>query len=226
MSRPAHEAPHEALTERELVILRLLADGMSNRDIAESLWLSVNTVKWHTQRLFDKLHVRRRTQAIAAGRTLALLEGDTRSGSRAERSRLPAQASSFIGRERELGEVRALLRRSQVRLATLTGPAGAGKTRLSLQAAVDLLDEYEHGVHFVALAPITDPDLVLPTIASALKVKEIPGQTLLASLSEYLHDKAMLLVLDNFEQVVQAAPAISALLSAAPRLKIMVSSRE
>jgi predicted ATPase/class 3 adenylate cyclase len=144
----------------------------------------------------------------------------------AKLTNLPAQPMPFIGRERELTAVLGLLRHANVRLVTLTGPGGTGKTRLSLQAAADLLDEYEHGVYFVPLATITDPDLVIPTIAGIFNLKEAGGVPIDALLKQYLAEKHLLLVLDNLEQVVTAAPKIAELLAAAPRLKILTSSRE
>jgi predicted ATPase/class 3 adenylate cyclase len=139
---------------------------------------------------------------------------------------LPAQMTAFVGRDREIAALLGLLRNPDVRLVTLTGAGGTGKTRLSLQVAADLLDEYEHGVWFVELASITDPELVLPTLASALKVKESAKASIEQTLHEYLHERQLLLVIDNFEQVVSAAPVISKLLAAAPKVKVLISSRE
>lgn len=137
---------------------------------------------------------------------------------------LPTQLTSFIGREREIAEVKRLL--STARLLTLTGPGGTGKTRLGLQVAADLLEDFEGGVFFVPLAPISDPGLVVSTIAQTLRVRETGGQPLLKSLQEYLQDKSMLLLLDNFEQVISAAPVVAELLVACPKLKVLVTSRE
>jgi len=139
---------------------------------------------------------------------------------------LPLQLTSFVGREREIAEVKRLLRVS--RLLTLTGAGGSGKTRLALQIAADMLDElgaYKHGVHFVSLASIRDPGLLISAIAQTLDVRESPGQPLEASLKAYLHDKHLLLLLDNFEQIVAAAPQVVDLLKAAPDLKVLVTSR-
>ena len=139
---------------------------------------------------------------------------------------LPAQMTPFIGREREIVAVLGLLRNPDVRLVTLTGPGGTGKTRLSMQIAADLLDEFEHGVWFVELASISNPELVLPTIATVLKIKETAGTSIEQTLHGHLSERNLLLVIDNFEQVVSAAPAIGKLLSAAPKVKVLASSRE
>ena len=139
---------------------------------------------------------------------------------------LPTQLTPFIGREREIAAVLGLLRMPEVHLVTLTGPGGIGKTRLSLQIAADLLDEYRDGVWFVELASVTDPELVLPTIASTFKVKESAETTIEQALHDHLRKRELLLVLDNFEQVVSAAPKITQLLNAASKINIVVSSRE
>ena len=139
---------------------------------------------------------------------------------------LPAQPTSFVGRERETAAILALMRDPRVRLVTLTGPGGTGKTRLSLQVAVDLLDEYEHGVWYIELAPITDPALVLRAIATTLGIKEAREKSLEKLVNDYIQTRQILLVIDNLEQVVSAASIFSDLLAIAPRLKILASSRE
>jgi predicted ATPase/class 3 adenylate cyclase/Tfp pilus assembly protein PilF len=140
---------------------------------------------------------------------------------------LPRQATPLVGREKQIAEVVTLLRRSDVSLVTLTGPAGTGKTRLSLQVGAQMLKDYEDGVWFVELATISPEDhrLVPSTIAETLGVREAPGQAVIDTLKDYLRDKQMLLVVDNFEQVIPAAPQVSSLLKAAPQLKVLVSSR-
>jgi predicted ATPase len=138
---------------------------------------------------------------------------------------LPAQTTPLVGRENEMAAARGLLQQEGVRLLTLTGPGGTGKTRLGLQVAADLLDEFPNGVFFVDLAPIRDPGLVVSAIAKTLGVRETGGQPLIESLKSYVREKQLLLVLDNFEQVLEAAWLVADLLRAAPRLKGLVTSR-
>jgi predicted ATPase/class 3 adenylate cyclase len=144
----------------------------------------------------------------------------------ARRTNLPAQPTALIGREREVGAACTLLRRADARLVTLTGPGGIGKTRLGLQVAAELVEDFMHGVYFVDLAPIGDPHLVTGAIASTLGVREMAGWGLLQSLKDYLRDKRILLLLDNFEHVLEAAPLIAELLAAAAPLKLLATSRE
>jgi predicted ATPase/class 3 adenylate cyclase/DNA-binding CsgD family transcriptional regulator len=139
---------------------------------------------------------------------------------------LPVQPTPFLGREHEVAALRDLLHREEVRLVTLTGPGGTGKTRLGLQVAADLSDRFKSGVFFVNLAPISDPALVLPTIAEALVIREESSRALLEQLTEHLQQLPLLLLLDNFEQVVSAAEQMATLLMACPRLKVLVTSRE
>jgi predicted ATPase/DNA-binding CsgD family transcriptional regulator len=139
---------------------------------------------------------------------------------------LPVQPTPFIGREQEVRAVQHLLERDGVCLLTLTGPGGSGKTRVALQVAAELSEGFPDGVLFVNLAPISDPALVVPTIAQTLDVKEVAGHLLLDLVIAFLREKQVLLLLDNFEQVVSAAEQIAALLAACPQLKVLVTSRE
>jgi len=141
-------------------------------------------------------------------------------------SNLPAPLTSLVGRADDIDAVCDLLREPGVRLLTLSGPPGTGKTRLGIAIAEKLAPEFSDGVHFVALAPITDATLVASAIAQTLGVPETGKNEIVAALREFLRAKNLLLVLDNFEQVVAAAPLITDLLTAAPRVKALVTSRE
>jgi predicted ATPase len=131
---------------------------------------------------------------------------------------LPVPSTPFLGREQELTEVLGLLSQEDVRLLTLTGPGGTGKTRLGLQAAGGLADRYRHGVWWVPLAALRDPALVLATAGQALGAKD--------GLAEHIADKSLLLLFDNFEQVVAAAADLATLLASCPNLDLLVTSRE
>src|SRR5215207_4006207 len=131
----------------------------------------------------------------------------------ARSTNLPAPLTPLVGREHEVASLVDLLRQDEIRLLTLTGPGGVGKTRLALQAATNLVDAFSDGIWFVDLAPITNPDLVVSAIAQAFPFRETGTEPLLAQLAVFLRDKRLLLVLDNFEQVVDAAPLVADLLS-------------
>src|SRR6185503_10486469 len=153
--------------------------------------------------------------------------------SNVRRNNLPVQPTSFIGRQAEVTAVKDLLMRD-VRLVTLTGPGGVGKTSLALQVAHELSDtrptgslqEFADGIFFISLAPISDPTLIIPTIAQILGVTESPNRLLLDTLKDFLRNKKTLLLLDNFEQIVSAAPLLSELLSDGAELRMLVTSRE
>ena len=136
---------------------------------------------------------------------------------------LPTQLTTFVGREEELAKGRDLLRHT--RLLTLTGPGGTGKTRFSLQLAANAMDDFAGGIYFVPCADVTDPRLVPSTIAHSLRIAESPGRPPLDAIADNLAGKKVLLVLDNLEQVVDAAPDLSTLLRSLPQLSMIATSR-
>ncbi|HLZ56132.1 MAG TPA: protein kinase [Ktedonosporobacter sp.] len=138
---------------------------------------------------------------------------------------MPVQPTLLIGREQEVAAVRHLLLTEEVRLVTLTGPGGVGKTRLGLQVATECAGSFADGVFFVNLASVSDPNLVVPTIAQTLGIQEVVGQPLPERLKEYLQGQQVLLLLDNFEQVVSGAIQVANLLAACQKLKVLVTSR-
>src|SRR3989440_6836786 len=187
-----------------------LPEGVSLRDLGEH----------HLKDLEQAVHL---YQAVIAGLPAdfpPLRTHDRRSDT------LPVQLTPLIGREHEVTAVVRLLRREKVRLVTFTGPGGTGKTRLALQVAAELRDVFVGGVIFVSLASLNDPMLVIPTIARALGIRDNMGQPVFARLVEVLQQKQVLLLLDNFEQVVEAAPQVADLLTSCPELKLLVTSRE
>ena len=211
------------------------AAGLTQEDLAERARLSVDTIsllergehrrphRYTMQSLADALGLSQpdRIRFEMAARMPAV-RADTR-GTRS--TDLPSQLTPFIGRERELEEARQRLLHPDVRLLTLTGPGGVGKTRLGLEVAGRVLDQFADGVCFVALTSVGDPALVLSTIAQALQVKQGAGQSVAEALEQYLRERQLLLVLDNFERLLEAGPPLVQLLAACLRLKVLVTSR-
>jgi predicted ATPase/DNA-binding CsgD family transcriptional regulator len=218
----------DGLSEREVEIVRLLDESLSDREIADRLVMTVNTIKWYNRQIYSKLGVGSRIQAITRARSLGLLDsgeaGESTSRPTPPRHNLPVETTRFIGRKREVADIRRLV--YTARLLTLTGPPGTGKTRLSIHVAWELTPSFPDGVYLVSLAPINDPALVGNAIAGAVDVAETPGQPVLETLKRALSDRQMLLVIDNFEHLLPAAPLISELLAATTRLRVLATSRE
>ncbi|MHB8625810.1 MAG: ATP-binding protein [Aggregatilineales bacterium] len=217
----------DQLTQRELEILGLIVEGLSNAEIAQKLFLSSATVKVHTRHIYGKLGVNSRTQAVAATRVSGLLDGTSAT---VELStplhNLPHQPTPFIGRTTELAAIARRLEDPACRLLTVVGPGGIGKTRLALQAAKQQFAAFAQGVYFVSLAPLNAPEAVVSTIAEAIRFSFYPGGEPRQQLLDFLRARQLLLVLDNFEHLLTAASLVVDILEAAPRVRILVTSRE
>ncbi|CAN5480562.1 LuxR family transcriptional regulator [soil metagenome] len=139
---------------------------------------------------------------------------------------LPPRLAPLIGRERELASLAELFSSPETTVVTIVGPGGTGKTSVAAALGAQVLSSFPDGVFFVDLSPLNDAALVIPALAQALSLKEAPGRTLQQSLTEHLSSKDMLVILDNFEHVIEAAPEVSSLLTGAPGLRVVVTSRE
>jgi predicted ATPase/DNA-binding SARP family transcriptional activator len=140
-------------------------------------------------------------------------------------SNIPAPLTPLVGRRLELAALTSLIRSREARLLTLTGPGGTGKTRLALGSAWELISDFRDGVFFVDLAPLADPELVAAQVLGSLEVDEQPGRPVVETLKQALRDRQLLLLLDNFEGMIEAGPLVTELLAAAPELKALVTSR-
>lgn len=221
---------YEDLSKRAVEVLHLLAEGMTDREIAARLVMTINTVKWYNRQIYSILGVGSRTQAIACARERGILKDEVMTTPVMQiiphrtRNNLPVETTHFIGRKHEMKVIKHLL--NTARLLTLVGTPGTGKTRLARQVAREVLEVFRHGVYFVQLEAIDDPALVIKVIAHTVGVNEVPGQTLMETLKLSLCESRVLLILDNFEHLLAAAPQISELLSVAPHLKVLATSRE
>lgn len=228
----------DALNERELEILQLLDDGLTDREIAHKLTLALATVKWYNRQIYGKLGVSSRAQAVAHARRLHLLNhipdisdiaGSDKTQSQAASTgdysvhHLPAQTTALIGREHEIAEIQHLLLTS--RLLTLTGSPGTGKTRLAFQVAAIVAPQFRDGVYCIPLAPLTDTARLINAIAEAFSIEEVISEPLIQTLKQHLSLKHVLLILDNFEHLLEGASLVSELLANVPQLKILVTSR-
>ena len=219
----AEEVYADDLTWREQEVLILLSERLTNREIAERLHLVEGTVKDYVGKILSKLYVKNRREAVERAKSLGLLDGDRRTVV-SPPTNLPAEPTPFVGRRDELVEIMRQL--GGTRLLTLTGPGGIGKTRLALRTAAEIADEFEHGCFFVALAPLRSVEHLIQTIAEGLKFPLATHEDPQRQLHRYLRRKQLLLVMDNFEHLLEGAVIVSEILQAAPAVKILATSRE
>ena len=235
------ESRIEPLSKREKEILSLICEGLSNHEIAQKLFLSDNTIKWYNKQIYSKLGVNSRTQAISLARNSSLLVASTILADEEEihpQHNLPIQLTSFFGREKEIVRIKELLSpinlpknsnesHSRVRLLTLTGPGGVGKTRLAIKAGYGLVELYPNGIWLVELASLADPELVPHTIMTIFSLPEDSKRTPVMVLADYFRGKSALLILDNCEHLIDACTRlVDELLKQCPQLSVITTSRE
>lgn len=214
----------EKLTPREQETLAMIASGATNSEIADSMVISVHTVKEHLKRIYGKLDVRNRTSAVARARLLGLL--DT-AATPVRVHNLPHLKTPLFGRDDELAALAGWLSDDQTRLITVRGPGGIGKTHLAIEAARANLDHFPDGVFLTQLAAIQSAEQLEKAILASID-ESFAGDASTGTLAEILHDKSVLVVLDNMETAVEAArkKVLEALLYATPNVKILATSRE
>jgi predicted ATPase/DNA-binding CsgD family transcriptional regulator len=216
----------EPLTGRESDVLACLADGLSNSEIAERLFLSPSTVKWYVRQLNSKLDTANRDEIVERARTTGLLDAPQDDFAPIKHN-LPYQTTPFIGRDAELDELAHILKSPEVRLVTILAPGGMGKTRLALEAAEQQLYNFLNGVFFVPLQPLEEVEQIVPVIAQHTGFQFAQDErSLKQQILDYLRGKKLLLVVDNWEHLLDGAPLISEIIQAAPEVKVLATSRE
>lgn len=212
------------LSRREREVAGLVAEGLTNRQIAERLFIAERTAEGHVEQIRNKLGFTSRSQIaawVAASPEVGL--GPPASGKR--RSNLPTPRGELLGREQEVSELGELVSRRRG-VVTLTGPGGIGKTRLALAVAAGLHDEFADGVWFVDMAPLRDPDHIASSVARALGLKPQADRPLISTIAYSLTDRSVLVVIDNFEHLVEAGSVLTEILRGSPDSAMIVTSRE
>ena len=229
LSSLSNVSPIEPITEREREILTLLAEQRTNKEIATSLHLALSTVKWYTRQVFNKLAVTNRREAVERATALGILDSAAQPSIP---NNLPAPPTPFVGRKEELEEIIRRISGDEARLVTLHGPGGSGKTRLAIQAASMLMEseksKFSNGVWFISLAPLQDFDSILQAIASATGYPFFDREREpLRQLLDYLRQRHLLLILDNFEHLISAESTnlVTQIISQAANVKILLTSR-
>jgi predicted ATPase/DNA-binding CsgD family transcriptional regulator len=217
----------EPLTEREREILACLVSGLSNGEIAHRMHLAVRTVKWYNSQIYGKLGVSSRGEAVAQAHLLGLLDAPDHGQAVAQpRHNLPIQTTPFIGRQQEVSDLTRLMAEPETRLITILAPGGMGKTRLAQIVAEHQLCFFADGVFFVSLAPLSAASAIVTTIAESIGFSFYGDNPPSQQLIDFLQDRWLLLVLDNFEHVLNGASLVADILKAAPKVRILATSRE
>jgi predicted ATPase/DNA-binding CsgD family transcriptional regulator len=217
------------LNEREIEIIALLAEGLANKEIAERLFLAPNTVKWYIKQINSKLDTSNRDEIVQAAQNRKLLnrEAEAKPQYKRPKTNLPRQSSPFVGRDAELDELHSILEKPDLRLITILAQGGMGKTRLALEAAEQQKERFRDGVFFVGLQALSDTEQIIPAFAESLSYYfQSDARSQKEQILDFLAHKEMLLVTDNWEHLLDGVSLLNELLEAAPKLKILATSRE
>ena len=223
-------SPLDDFKERELEIINLMAKGLSNQDIADQLFITKGTVRWYNKQIYSKLGTSRRTEAIALARDMGLIDVDdgqtTNETTKLIQHKLPVTTGPFIGREQEISNLTHLLQKPNIRLLSIVATGGMGKSRLSLELGHLVKSDYQHGVAFIDLTAIRNPDDLTKFALATLGLNVENNQTPKETLFNYCREKELLLIFDNFEHILSNTSLLSDILESAPKVKIIVTSRE
>lgn len=215
------------ITEREIEVIGLLAEGLTNSEIADRLFLSKNTIKWYVQQLNQKLFTAGREEIVQEAIRLGLIGSTSENIGGSLRTNLPYQTTPFVGRETELTQLQEILDDATNRLVTILAPGGMGKTRVALEFAQQQLTGQADGVYYVPLQSIQHPSEIITSIADNIDFRaNAQNDDLKPQLFQFLSRKSMLLLLDNFEHVIEGATIVNELLQVASDIRLIVTSRE
>ncbi len=220
-------APIEEFKPREIEILDLMAQGYSNQEIADQLFITKGTVRWYNKTIYSKLGTSRRTEAIAFARELGLIGAPSSAeNTRQKRPALPVTTGPFVGRDDELTDLQDLLAKPDIRLVSIVAAGGMGKSRLALELSHLIQGDYEHGAVFIDLTVLRNPNDIAVAILASLGLTTSDSQSPQETLLNYCREKELLLIFDNFEHVLSGANLLSDILAQTPRVKIIATSRE
>lgn len=222
--------PLDDFKTRELEIINLIAQGLSNKEIADQLFITVGTVRWYNKQIYSKLGTSRRTEAIAVAREMGLLDDASSDDEKPHEKKyhltLPETTGPFIGREHDLKELITLLENPDVRLVSIIGIGGMGKSRLSLEVGHSIHKHYEHGAVFIDLTTTRNPDDIALLTANTLGITIGDKRDPKNLLFDYCHKKELLLIFDNCEHVLSGMPLLTDILKHASAVKIIATTRE
>lgn len=219
--------PLDAFKERELEILELMAQGFSNREIADQLFVTRETIRWYNKQIYSKLGTSRRVEAINLAQEMSLIgdKGDP-SVTHSVQHRLPITTGPFVGRDDETAELGELLAKPDIRLLSIVAMGGMGKSRLALELGHIIQANYEHGAAFIDLTLAQKPEEVIDVTVSSLGLSVNGRQKPQDVLFDYCREKELLLIFDNFEHLLVGGPLLADLLGIAPRVTAIVTTRE